>query len=87
MYSIPNSSNSKYKWISKKHYTPLVTANSHKSLKNNLKKYEDLIKKARETIIKFNPNYRRKSRIRGNFSSNSNIIAIRNFQQNKNYSF
>ena len=87
MYSIPNSSNSKYRLISKKHYTPLETANSHKSLKNDLQKYDDLIKKARETINQFNPNYRSKSRIRGNFSSNSNIIAIRNFQENKNYSF
>ena len=74
MYSIPNSSNSKYRLGSKKHYTPLETANSRKSLKNDLQKYDDLIKKARETINKFKPNYRSKSRIRGNTSSTTHIV-------------
>ena len=47
----------------------------------------DLIKKARETINKFKPNYRSKSRIRGNTSSTTHIVEIRNFPENKNYSF
>ncbi len=88
MYSIPNSSSSKYRLNSKKHYTPLETSNSRQTVKNDLQKYDELIKKARDTINKFTPNnnnlYRSKSRLRGDTSSTSQMITQKSNQENSN---
>ena len=89
MYSIPNSSSSKYRSSSRTQYTQLNIPNSRESLKRDLSKYDELIKKARDTINKFNSNMtsRSKSRLRGNTSTSHVSSQSRNYRDNKNYSF
>ena len=89
MYSIPNSSSSKYRSSSRRIYTQLNIPNSRESLKRDLSKYDELIKKARDTINKFNSNMttRSKSRLRVNTSTSHVSSQTRNYQDNKNYSF
>ena len=92
MYSIPHSSTSKYRSSSRRLYTPLDSSHSHKTIKTDLSKYDELIKKARETINKCNNNSnisnysRSKSRLRGNnISSTSHILSTRNIPENYSY--
>ena len=89
MYSIPNSSSSKYRSSSRTQYTQLNIPNSRESLKRDLSKYDELIKKARDTINKFNSSMttRSKSRLRVNTSTSHVSSQTRNYQDNKNYSF